>query len=160
MLKASHHGSRWRQQRCQEKKSSAVGGGPLGEWWRLTVCSADPTVPHQSGTTAVIRAHRCVSRELVRGAAPGRRLCAATRCGRCPSPHQPADGVYFTNQFTPARERERWHALRPAGRPLLLCSTIHSTYLPAYHKVFGYSVRILGVVRLASPASQRCLRPI
>ena len=24
--------------------------------------------------------------------------------------HQPTDGVYFTNQFTPARERERWHS--------------------------------------------------
>eukprot|EP01043_Picozoa_sp_COSAG02_P025502 COSAG02_NODE_1435_length_12610_cov_7.021181_16_plen_64_part_01 len=43
----------------------AVGGGPLGEWWRLTVCSADPTVPHQAGASAVIRAHRCVGRELV-----------------------------------------------------------------------------------------------
>ena len=69
----------------QENKSSAVGSGPLGEQRRLTVCSADPTAPHQSGTTGVIRAHRCVDRELVRDATPGRSLCAAARCGRCPS---------------------------------------------------------------------------
>ena len=38
----------------QENKSSAVGGGPLAEMQRLTVCSADPTTPHQSGTSAMI----------------------------------------------------------------------------------------------------------
>eukprot|EP01043_Picozoa_sp_COSAG02_P036888 COSAG02_NODE_2733_length_8136_cov_35.604454_8_plen_199_part_00 len=87
-------------QRRQEKKSHAVGGGPLGEWRRLTVCSADPAAPHQSGTSTAIPVHRCVDRELVRGAAPGRPLCAATGCGRCPSARRRR---LFTNQFTPAR---------------------------------------------------------
>ncbi len=86
-------------QRGQENKSSAVGGGPLAEMQRLTVCSADPTTPHQSGTSAMIPVHRCVGRELVRDAAPGRPLCAATGCGRCPSGRR----RLFTNQFTPAR---------------------------------------------------------
>ena len=44
----------------------AVGGGPLDELQRLTVCSADPTAPHQSGTSAAIPVHRRVGRELVR----------------------------------------------------------------------------------------------
>jgi hypothetical protein len=59
----------------------------VDELQRLTVCNADPTAPHahQYGTPAAITAHRCVGRELVRGAAPGRPLCAATGCGRCPS---------------------------------------------------------------------------
>ena len=50
-----------------------------------TVCSADPTAPHQSWTSTVIPTHRCVGRELVRAATPGHPLCAAARCGRCPS---------------------------------------------------------------------------
>jgi hypothetical protein len=76
------------------------GWAAADELQRLTICSADPTAPHQSGTPAAIPAHRCVGRELVRGATPGRLLCAATGCGRCPSARRRRS---FTNQFTPAR---------------------------------------------------------
>ncbi len=69
---------------------------------RVVLENADPTAPHahQYGTPAAITAHRCVGRELVRGAAPRRPLCAATGCGRCPSARWRR---LFTNQFTPAR---------------------------------------------------------
>eukprot|EP01043_Picozoa_sp_COSAG02_P007352 COSAG02_NODE_218_length_28570_cov_75.594816_16_plen_218_part_00 len=73
----------------------AVGGGPLDELQRLTVCSADPTTPHQSGTSAAIPVHRRVGRELVRDAAPGRPVCAATGCGRCPSAWWAGGGDYL-----------------------------------------------------------------
>ena len=92
------------------------------------MCSADPTAPHQSGTPAVIPAHRCVGRELVRGAASGRPLCAATGCGRCPSARRRRK---LSESITPAGERkcrqlecmlERWHTgarARTACPPVL-----------------------------------------
>ena len=77
------------KQQQQELSQKVLAGQAVSKvchrrrWWtnemrRLTVCSADPTAPHQSWTSAVTPTHRCVGRELVRGAAPGRRLCAAT----------------------------------------------------------------------------------
>ena len=87
-----HYYLRWRLRKARSRwrRKARSRRRPVGRAARLTVCSAGPATPHQSGTPAVIPAHRCVGRELVRGAAPG----------------HPRQRRLFTNQITPARRTE------------------------------------------------------